>query len=268
VNVRYPVLAAILLYYATAHAETPAPATNTLDAAKRDLRELPAVERSKDILGKSSGIGSAGLPTLTLPGEGSTPQNKPEPNAPPSPTWLQDALNQTDADRGQRRPGRDSTLARDPANGYKPTHATDPLAQYLGQWMTPRDRELLRPEAGKDGSDQKSKGPLDQTGPASELSGVTALQTGLLQEPAKNPYLQEPEPLPLAPNPFAPAVTTNAGANERSRLPAPLPAANPDRPTSLPSSPNPVVAPLAPAAPSPAAPIVDDRKYFPQLRRF
>jgi len=267
VNVRYPALAAILLY-ATAHAETPAPATNTLDAAKRDLRELPAVERSKDVLGKSSGLGSAGLPTLTLPGDGSTTQSKPEPDAPPSPTWLQDALNQTDADRGQRRPIRDTTLLRDPANGYKPAQATDPLAQYLGQWMTPRDRELLRPEARKEVADQKTKGPLDQTGLTPELSGTPVLLTGPMQDSAKNPYLQEPEPQSLAPNPFAPAVTTNTGPNERSRVPATLSATTPSQPNTLPSSPKPTVAPLAPAAPSPAAPIVDDRKYFPQLRRF
>ena len=270
VNVRYPALAAIVLC-ATMRAETPEPASGSLDAAKRDLRELPAAERSREILGKSSGSGSADLPALTLPGSGDASQSKPEPNAAPSPTWLQDALKQTDAERDQRRQSPDAALARDQANGYKPVRAPDPLAQYLGQWMTPRDRELLRPEA-KNSADQKTTGPLDLNASSLEGPGVStsppdAASVSTL-ELAKNPYLPEPEtPLP-APSPFAPAAATSAQSGEHSHTSASLPMVAPSNLNTAPGSATPAPSPLEPAVIPPTAPIVDDRKYFPQLHRF
>jgi hypothetical protein len=256
----------------SAHGETPAPPTSSLDAARRDLRELPVTERTRDNLGKSSGFGTADLPALTLPGSGDSPQNKPEPNAPPSPTWLLDALKQTDAERSQRRPNPDAILARDQANGYKPVPAPDPLAQYLGQWMSPRDQELLRPDTKKS-ADLSTKGPLELTARMPEMSGLPALQTGLMPvsivEPAKNPYLQEPTPQPLPPNPLTPASVTRQLPNDRSRVPLAFPVGS--TPTGLsttPSSVKPAVKPLEPATVLPTAPIIDDRKYFPQLHRF
>ena len=248
--------------------ETPASATDSLDAAKRDLRDLPAAERSQEVLGKSSSLGSASLPALALPNSGAVSQSKPDPDAPPSPTWLQDALKQTDAEKDQRRQGPDASLVRDQANGYKPVRAPDPLAQYLGQWMTPRDRELLRPEA-KNVADQKAGTPLDLNGQTPDKPGVLAPQLESLalpmQEPARNPYLPETETPPPAPNPFA--TVSTAQSNERAREPFSLPPATPALPNAQPVSPKPASSPIEPAV-SPTAPIVDDRKYFPQLHRF
>lgn len=248
--------------------ETPAPATDPLDAAKRNLRELPAAERSREVLGKSSGLGSASLPALTLPSSGDAPQSKPEPNAPPSPTWLQDALKQTDAERDQRRQNPDAALARDQSHGDKAVRAPDPLAQYLGQWLTPRDRELLRPDA-RNTADQKTKNPLDSSEQTPDKPGFPALQTDSLSvsilEPAKNPYLPDSE-APLAPSPFAPTAT--AQGNEHTREPFSLPTATPGSPNGTPSTTKPAANPLEPPVASPIAPIVDERKYFPQLHRF
>lgn len=266
-NLRFPAIAAIVLC-ATLRGETPAPATDSLDAAKRDLRELPAAERSQEVLGKSSGLGSASLPALTLPNSGDAPQNKPEPNAPPSPTWLQDALKQTDTEKDQRRQSPDAAQLRDQTNGYKPVRAPDPLAQYLGQWMTPRDRELLRPEA-KNAADQKTRPPLDLNEQTPDKSGLLAPQTEALSvpmmEPSRNPYLPETDPQPPTPGPFAPVTT--AQSNERAREPFNLPAATPAIPNAQPASPKPAPSQLEPVT-APTAPIVDDRKYFPQLHRF
>jgi len=256
----------------SSYGETPAPPTNPLDAAKRDLRDLPATERPRDILGKSPGFGAASLPAVALPGSSDSPQNKPDPNAPPSPTWLQDALQQTDAERSQRD---SAALARDRANGYKPVPAPDPLAQYLGQWLAPRDQELLKSDARKT-TDPKGKGPLDLTAQTPERSGLDAWPTSAdakpvaINEPARNPYLQDEAALPPVPlNSYAPVSVTNIQQNDRSRAPATLPlAAAPNSLDRAPSSAKPATKPLDPVSAPPTAPIIDDRKYFPQLRRF
>lgn len=248
--------------------ETPAPPQTTLETARRDLKTLPATERPQEILGKNSGLGSAALPALTLPGNSDAPPSKPEPNDPPSPTWLQDALNQTDAERGQHRGAFDSASTRAKTNGLKPTSTPDPLLQYLGQWLTPRDQELLRPDVRKT-LDQTGgiKGPLDSSSvptAASEPSGLRVLQTDFLPvstlEPAKNPYLPEPAPLVQQPSPFASATSSKS-------LPGGVPPGQKLRPaapgTLKPARSAEAVEPLPPTAPT-----VDDRKYFPQLRRF
>jgi hypothetical protein len=241
-----------------------------LDAARRDLRALPATEKPRDGLDKSPV--SASLPTLTIPSSGETSQSKPEePNAPPSPTWLLDALNKTDADRSQRRPLPDELLVRDQPNGYKPVQAKDPLAQYLGQWMAPRDLELLRPDAKKitEQATKSTQGLSVQTTDQTSLSGaqVSVMSSIALGEPAKNPYLQEAEATPLPTNPFSPTGSTNALANDRGRVP-PLPAPpSADLPTKSDLR-KPTAASLEQSPVSPATPIIDSGKYFPQLRRF
>ena len=270
-NAKFLALAALLLG-ATLRAETPAPAAGSLDAAKRDLRDLPAAERSQEVLDKSSGVGAASLPILTLPGSGDASQSKPEPNAPPSTTWLQEALAQTDAVHDQHRPSSDPALGRDQANGYKTARASDPLAQYLGQWMTPRDRELLRPDS-KNATDQKTNGSLDRYSQPSDKSAFSELPPEApmvsILEPTQNPYLPEPEKTPLLASPFAaPVASTPASTNERSREPTGLAVAPPNKPSAGLDSPKPAASSLESPPISPTAPIVDDRKYFPQLHRF
>ena len=271
-NVRLSIVA-LVLFAVSVQGETPAPAPaeNALDAARRDLRALPATEKSRDGLGKSSG--SASLPTLTIPASGDTQQSKPEePNAPPSPTWLLDALSKTDAERSQRRPGPDAALVRDQPNGYKPVQAKDPLAQYLGQWMAPRDLELLRPDAKKT-TELAAQNPQGSTVQATDQTFLPGAQVGVMSsvalgEPAKNPYLQEAEPLPLPANPFSPTGSTNALANDRGRGPPALPAQpSADLPTKSDLR-KPAAASLEQSPVSPAASIIDSEKYFPQLRRF
>jgi hypothetical protein len=267
---------AVLLGATVARAETPAPATDPLDAARRDLRALPATGRSQEVLGKSSGFGSASLPALTIPNSSDVPQSKPEPNAPASATWLQDALKQTEVDRNQRRPLGDPSRERDEANhGYKPAKAANPLDQYLAQWLAPRDLEMFQPEARK-AVDQKSKSPLElaATTQPLEMQGAPTGQTDFMTAPVlpltKNPYLPEPELQPVGGTPVVLNSTAMHASDERSRVQATLspvsspPSLRETTPSSLkPATSLPEVVPV-----SPTAPLVDDRKYFPQLRRF
>jgi hypothetical protein len=273
VNVRYSAFAAIVL---SAHGQNASTTTNenSLDAARRDLRALPATERSHEFLGKSSGLGSAGLPSLALPGESSKPQAQPEPNAPPSATWLQDAMKQTEVERSQRRSLPDSEGTREQNNGYKPAAAPDPFGKYLEQWLSPRDLEMLRPESRKTADQKQNSASLEQTQKRSGVFGAPASQTTLDAVPimptTQNPYLVEPSslsPTPL-PNPFAPSTPSALPQSDRNRVPTALPTSTS---TVSPRSTAPVKPAFTPpeAMPkAPTAPIVDDRKYFPQLRRF
>lgn len=270
-NVRFSTVA-LVLFAVSVQGETPAPAPagNALDAARRDLRALPATEKSRDGLGKSPG--SASLPALTVPASGETQQSKlEEPNAPPSPTWLLDALSKTEAERNQRRPGPDATLVRDRPNGYKPVQANDPLAQYLGQWMAPREFELLRPDAKKntEPTAPNPQGMSVQTTDQTYLAGgkVGMVSPVALVESAKTPYWQEAEPAAQPANPFSPIASASGLASDRSRVPQALPAPpSADLPTKSDLR-KPAASPEQSLV-SPAAPIIDSGKYFPQLRRF
>jgi len=277
VNVRFLAATAIVLCLsARGQNATNTSADNSLETARRDLRALPATERSQELLGKSSGLGSAGLPSLSLPGEGSKPSGQPAPNAPLSPTWLLDAMQQTELDQSQRRASAtpDSTLTRESSSGYKPAPAPDLFGKYLEQWLSPRDLEMLRPESRKNDEQKQSTSGADLTRAKSGTLGPPVSQLGSDPVPimpaAQNPYLVEPASPSSAPlpNPFAPATPSDLQKNERNRTPAPL------LTPALTSSPRPTT-PVKPAAKPveavprpPTAPIVDDQKYFPQLRRF
>jgi len=238
VNVRFSTVA-LVLFAVSVQGETPAPAPagNALDAARRDLRALPATEKSRDGLGKSPG--SASLPALTVPASGETQQSKlEEPNAPPSPTWLLDALSKTEAERNQRRPG---------------------------------EFELLRPDAKKntEPTAPNPQGMSVQTTDQTYLAGgkVGMVSPVALVESAKNPYLQEAEPAAQPANPFSPIASASGLASDRSRVPQALPAPpSADLPTKSDLR-KPAASPEQSLV-SPAAPIIDSGKYFPQLRRF
>lgn len=287
------VIAAVALC-AVAHGQTSAgssadsspPSENTLESAKRELKELPAAERSRDFLGKPS-LGSSNLPTLTLPGDnGSAPRS--DQNKTPSDTWLQDAAKQVDAEAAARRRTTDPNFSRDQnrTEGYKPIDPPNPLAQYLEQWISPRDLELLHAgQESKSGPDSTAffKKTADKPSNLSPSAGLptdfanpslAVAQTGPvvpLQPQLHNPYIEETEPSPTLANPntLLPQASSVTGPADRARV-LPSLSSSPDiAPQDTPKSQSqkPAVSPNPPDRP-PTAPIIDDRKYFPQLRRF
>ncbi|MFT3870568.1 MAG: hypothetical protein QM715_19125 [Nibricoccus sp.] len=267
--------------------QSPATGENTLESARRELKELPALERSRDVLGKHPGLGSAGLPTLTLPGDAGNSTARPDPDKPISTNWLQDALNQTDAEAATRRRSNDSSLVheRDQGGGYKPVEAPNPLGQFMAQWISPRDLELL--QAGQD--TKKSNGATDPfvkswepLRPAGYQSPITDVARSPLSEPndtplvpilaaPRNPYIEEPDSTPPpSPNLMLSPAALGRPQPDRSRGPeslSSLPVASPSGPNQ-PATLKPAATPVAEPQRPPTAPIVDDRKYFPQLRRF
>lgn len=292
--------AALALCASYAHGQTssndstasssPAPSSdNTLESARRELKELPAAERSRDLHGKSSALSSTALPKLTLPGDVGNTSARPDPNNPPSATWLQDALNQTAAAAAQRRSPSTPTVARDQPAGYKPVEAPNPFGPFMEQWISPRDLELLR--AGQENKKNSELAPSATAKPwefpstPASVSGQTpdtSLNAPGSDAPlipiiavARNPYIEEPDSPASAsggPNALAPQVLSGQSPSDRdrARVPAPLssmPTATPQgtRPST---PPKPAATPAEPSARPPTAPLVDDRKYFPQLRRF
>lgn len=276
-NVRFSVATALVLCL-SAHGQTATSTSsaNSLDAARRDLRALPATERSQELLGKSSGLGSAGLPSLNLPSESTKPQAQPAPNVPASPTWLLDAMQQTELEQNQRRTSHshESTSVRESANGYRPAAAPDPFGKYLEQWLSPRDLEMLHPESRKNDEQKQNFSGAEQTRSRSGAFSSSTSQLGSDPVPimpiTQNPYLVEPTIPSEVPstNPFAPVSLSDPEKNDRNRPTAPLPALGMSSSLRSATPVKPVAKPVETIPQAPTAPIVDDRKYFPQLRRF
>lgn len=282
---------------ASAHGQTstnnstqaPTSSDSTLESARRELKDLPATERTRDILGKSSTLGSAGLPLLTLPGDTGNAAARPDPNKAPSANWLQDALNQADSEAAAHRRATDPSLARDRdrPGGYKPVEVPNPFGQYLEQWISPRDLELLRAGQETKKSSEPTQGfvkpwepPQNQntgTGRTPDVTGGLLPEAGqslipIMPVTTRNPYIDEPDSTVPAPGPNAFLAQNVPGQPpiDRARVPVPLstlPSATAE--SSRQAAPlKPAVTPAQPANRPPTAPIVDDRKYFPQLRRF
>lgn len=141
----------------------------------------------------------------------------------------------------------------------------NPLASYLGVWMTPQDHALLKPgidqafgnAAGTSGS---GSSPLTEAATAFSLPGspgIGGLNIAAARStpgtPRENPYLAMLNP---------PAPTT-ASAAAIASAPPPLSVA-PSRALPPPAAPTPAVKSPIPDFAKPAA----DEKYFKQLKRF
>lgn len=265
------------------------------DAIAIARREFEAVKSARNPALPAKGD----FPRLTVPELRSAPP--PAPWTPPktpapekkSANWLVDAMEKSadarkDRERNGGSPERDQGRTRelpgpekdrDDADGSEPRRASDsntererkaenavanPLAGYLGAWMTPQDYALLKPgidqafgnAAGNSGNVLAS--PADPTtafalpGNAGIGGANQAGPRGAPTTPRENPYLAMLNPPVPAATP-AP-VTANA-------LPPPV---APSRALPAPPAPVPAVKSSIPDFAKPAT----DEKYFKQLKRF
>jgi hypothetical protein len=282
-----------------------APPADSLATAKRQFetvkelkRELPSSAKVDERL--------LTLPAPSLDGS-SAPLTAPKPlldreklekleRKKRSSTWLLDAMEQEkkrdsgtqdprqrlkkdrlQADRDAETEASDNPLAlqedssgkEEPSQAEKAkTPAPDPFKGYLSSWLSPRDFELLAPQSRQQaplltGKDPSSTGPASL--PTENLSGERiffgafgsgTLAKGLAEGVADNPYLKD----------FS---RPGGGTGSPSLFQAPAPPPEPVLSTPAPSS------FAAPSPPSPAQQGVaekwrpsEDRKYFPQLKRF
>lgn len=225
-----------------------------LESAKRELKEMPATIRPRELPGRV--LGTNTLPSLEL-STSSAPQPPPAAGegGALSNNWLQEAMERTDQE-GSPRIAPKAT----PSSGYK--QVQDPFAPFMEQWLSRRDLELLYPDAGKNGA-LNPVAPVPAA-PAESFPLAAPLPV------AKNPYLDQAAEAPWqnGPQPLQP-LASQSNADSARGLQPPPPAAAPGVRAPEPAKP---AKPATEASPDssrpPTAPIVDDRKYFPQLRRF
>jgi len=250
---------------------------SAVESAKRDLRALPAAESQVESAGTPSFFsGSSALPSLSLPNSATSasPKKTDEVKKAPSGGWLLDGVRGLETESRERE-AAEMKRAADPASlraAGAPADA-NPLGSYLNQWLLPRDQGLNLAGVNSHGLATSESTAAERAREQEALSStVSPFQTDLpgLAELAgnkrgTNPYLNDPLQASPERSPFTAAVgdrgiaNTPAASSLAPQLTLPFAAPAPMAPI-----------PEAKAAPSapPTAPIVDDRKYFPQLRRF
>jgi hypothetical protein len=254
-----------------------------VEAAKRDLQALPKTQQPVEALQRRSLFsGSNALPGLSL----ASPAPSGAPVSPGDKTahaktgeWLLDGVNQLEADSELARNSRRDQAPRDTlaeADGQARTLTTiNPLTDYLTRWMRPDDHRLLTAEPGKtpssafpEWSGTRSEAGMGAGGlsPLTPNLALTAAVPGLdfpgRGQTTVNPYLNESVSVD------APRYLPETSSAKTAPA-TPLPALDLAVTAVTSSSPAPRVeqTTATPVAP-PTSRLVDDRKYFPQLRRF
>jgi len=203
-------------------------------------------------------------------------------------TWLLDAMRQPAKTGGKsRRPGEEEAATADdfgfekkPAESAESTprdsrgqeHTApvgDPLRDYLAVWMTPADYAVLvkptkdRQEAALGTDFTAGLAPLamvgDWTSPGMR-TGADVSPAPADLAPRENPYLKSSQFTATAFGTASSVASTFNGVQPEPRPLVPPSALTPDRT----NPPQPVTPPALPDRLKPA----DDRKYFPQLKRF
>ena len=203
-------------------------------------------------------------------------------------TWLLDAMRppgKTD-DKSRRRgeeetatggdfgfkkrlAGDAETAPRDPRAKEQTAPAIDPLRDYLALWMTPANYALLvkptkdRPETALATDLSAGLAPLamleNRETPESRMGADASLAPADFA-PRENPYLKTAQPSATAFGTASGNASTFTGTQPEIKPPVPGGARTPD----YTNPPPPVTPPVLPDRLKPA----DDRKYFPQLKRF
>jgi len=171
------------------------------------------------------------------------------------------------------REGERTSLSSPVNSAEKRTPTTNPLAPFLGDWLTPHDYALLRPGVAAEAAGRPGVGAsvgVYRNGVPSDFA--TALGAPTLKRDISGGFGPAPLPgatAPLRENPFL------AGLTDAPRMPSPsvsippamvtVPPPASDR-LALPRT-NPNLPPVSPKIPDVAKPRPDET-YFKQLKRF
>ena len=263
-----------------------APAPDAIAGAKKDFESIKS-GRDAALLPKG-GMPNVNLPPLPAASPTVTIGTK-QKIAPPdakSRNWLIDGIEKQDGSRNSRgqnsrpRDRDDKSISRDDLSDESKQKARqltgakedeedtpvviNPLASYLGDWMTPQDYALLKPglsQSFEPGVNAKNPTGLSAPAIAGNVGGVTDFAFGgisssqpLAAQPVtrENPYLQS-----LKPDLSSPSIATRSNVVSAPPMRAPIPMVTPPQPIPPPQT----------KIPEFAKPPTDDR-YFKQLKRF
>jgi hypothetical protein len=293
-----------ILALASSRGEEPSTSTGSLEAAKRDLLALPSMSQPSG----ASGLNGLKVDVPTMPNTNSgseisrpstslLPSNSVGPNGEyslrgtkaPSEGWLVDAFKAADT-RARAQRAADEQHSKDLQQIQSKSGGAavmNPFSPYMSQWLSPHDPVLLQ-ITGSNQPTGFSGGTRDSLDNLSAKAGAGAMLPGNspLGAPT-NPSLTENASSGInnlaagatAVNPYLSTDATSVGRT--NSLPSPSPsrtgvnssfgAAN--QPNSSGGFNRPPESGHKPklAEPSytpPTAPLIDERKYFPQLHRF
>jgi len=262
-----------------------------LEQAKQDLKTLPAVRRESERAELRLPSIAAPGPAVDLPAprppavrSGAQPDDSQQGKG--TGNWLVDAMMKDDsrptAGSGRkaararddahspetetagrdRDPGRDPNADREPLLGSRAREAAqaagNPLAPFMADWISKRDQTLLLPKmsAGQGPGTETTGLPGNPDQPFTITFGGTGGRPDPGADPAPiqapgNPFLQALRPLPSPPPDVeSPRTVPEAGDRSPTLTPAtPAREAKPPPPIDLSKPP-------------------EDKKYFPQLKRF
>jgi len=281
---------AVLLPVTLGAAGGPPPAERPFDSVRQDLGAIksanPAVPGARLDLGAAAGISGSG--SFAAPPSLSTPARPPESAATTRPEkssgWLLDALeaNSRKTEAGVARSdrlddpasavdkepnGRSAEAAKDATKhptSTLPTAVNSPLSAHMATWLSPDEfRRLgnLHPDMTDGGME---KDPLADPSYVRRLDGATSAANGMTVQDAGQ-MLSGGAGSPQTPgNPFVQAMQAGPRAVSIA-APAAAPRVIPVPPATMTA---PVSAAARPQNVVPEAPGADDRRYFPQLKRF
>ncbi|HEU5080624.1 MAG TPA: hypothetical protein VFT72_15540 [Opitutaceae bacterium] len=260
------------------------PNANAIEAARQELQNLPATESAVhpqtalDIHIPISNFAGT-------PGE-QRPSQTPRLDETKSEGWLVDGFKMSqDRDTAARLAAESKIEARaDAKRATSGRNRPDLMAQMMQSWLSPETRSLLKTDAQKTGAlgheseafsadDTRSKFSVDAAPRyAAHGSGRVGMAAAL-----PNPYLTaQNEPLPSslaqspAPSSLQPTMTAADGQRDAQRM---LPSAlaypqEHDNRGLRPATSASARASLENDLPPPTKPLIDEQRYFPQLRRF
>lgn len=257
------------------------PSSEAVENARQQLQNIPAADAN---------VGSSKALDIRIPVSNFTGSSSPAPFAqstkveqPESEGWLVDGFKQSQnrdtalkLEQSAKAEGRtDGTMASKRAMADRP----DLMAQMMQSWLSPDTRSLLKTDARPgEGSHRENVGSFSAVKPHGPIDATPRFdsrsQNRAINAPQPNPYLTagNESSLPSFAAPVQGLTTTSLTPTSEQdsssyRLHSAL--AYPKEDDNATNAPAAARQPrLSADLPSPTAPLIDEQRYFPQLRRF
>lgn len=247
---------------------------DALKTARKDLESLSLLEREVSA-NRRTPESKPQIPSLmpVVPSTATSAEDStPDLELKKSRGWLLDALEKNDRTSSGRFRGPQSRSPNEALNEQRTVAAPNPLNRYLDQWLSPPDRRQLaigrQSPSGQERGDPTLTDPLRlKIGPTAQSTFSNSASAGALGLQT-NPYLAPDDNSREPPRSWTNSIAAPGPARGQTppALPLlPVPAPYSDRRDMNPKSEEPRT---EQSLPPPTAPLLDENRYFPQLRRF